>query len=76
MKEPVTEELTDDGTITDLPTQLRACPTCGLEFFVEAVTHHTDRRAGATFGTLYQLRCSKGHTKIWVQGAPDLRDSK
>ena len=73
-EDAVTDQLTSDGTITDVPATLRTCPICKAEFFVEAVStvkggHHSTGHAKR-----YTLRCANGHEKTWVQGAIALSD--
>jgi hypothetical protein len=68
----VTDQLTTDGTITDVPSPLRKCPTCGAEFFVEAVSTLSTGHHPTTPGKRYTLRCSNGHEKTWVRGATEL----
>jgi len=73
-EDAVADQLTRDGTITDVPAPLQTCPICKAEFFVEAVStlkggHH----AGAP-AKRYTLRCANGHEKTWVQGASALSD--
>jgi hypothetical protein len=71
-----TDQLTIDGTITDVPSPLRTCSTCQAEFFVEAVSTSSRGHRSATPARRYTLRCPNGHEKAWVGGAAELSDSE
>jgi hypothetical protein len=62
-------DLTNIGSITDIPSPLRNCPDCQEEFIVEAVQR-------APRGKVYLLRCPKNHVYEWPQGENDLRKPK
>jgi hypothetical protein len=68
--------LTNDGTISDVPSPLRDCPICKAEFFVEAVSSFPTGHHPTTHGKRYTLRCPNGHEKAWIQGAADLADAE
>jgi hypothetical protein len=70
----VTDQLTSDGTITDVPAPLKTCPICKAEFFVEAVSTLKGGHHSTGHGKRYTLRCANGHEKTWVQGAIALSD--
>jgi hypothetical protein len=62
-------DLTNNGSITDIPSPLRNCPGCGSDLIVEAV----QRPRPPSHGKVYVLRCVKNHIWEWSQGAVDLR---
>jgi hypothetical protein len=68
----VTNQLTTDGTITDVPSPLRTCSTCEAEFFVEAVSTFSNGHHPTTRGKRYALRCPNGHERTWIRGAAEL----
>lgn len=72
----MTDQLTTDGTITDVPSLLRTCSTCGAAFFVEAVSTLSSGHHSGSHGRRYTLRCPNGHEKTWVQGAAELSVSR
>jgi hypothetical protein len=72
-EDTVTDQLTTNGTITDVLFPLRTCSTCGAEFFVEAVSTSSGHRS-SKHGKRYTLRCPNGHEKTWVEGAAELSD--
>jgi hypothetical protein len=73
-EDAVTDQLTRDGTITDVPAALKTCPICKAEFFVEAVSTVKGGGHSTAGGKRYTLRCANGHEKTWVQGAAALSD--
>jgi len=73
-EDAVMEELTHDGTITDVPAPLKTCPICKADFFVEAVSTVKGGGHATTSSKRYTLRCAHGHEKTWVQGAVALSD--
>jgi hypothetical protein len=70
----MTDALTNDGTITDVPSSLRDCPVCKTEFHVEAVSSFPSGHRPTTHGKRYTLRCQNGHEKEWIRGAAALSD--
>ena len=72
----MTDQLTTDGRITDVPSAFRTCSTCGAAFFVEAVSTVSTGHRPPSQGKRYTLRCPNGHEKTWVQGATALSDSE
>ena len=64
-------DLTNIGSITDIPSPLRNCPDCKAEFIVEAV----QRVPKPGHGKVYLLRCSNNHVWEWPLGERDLRKS-
>ena len=73
-EDAVTDQLTSDGTISDVPAALKTCPICKAQFFVEAVSTLKSGRHATGPGKRYTLRCANGHEKTWVQGAIALSD--
>jgi hypothetical protein len=71
----VNDQLTSDGTITDVPSALRTCSTCGADLFVEAVSTTSRGRQATAHGRRYSLRCPKGHEESWAPGTVDRSDS-
>ena len=70
MPDSPSPDLTNTGSITDIPSPLRNCPDCKEEFIVEAVQREQKRH-----GKVYLLRCPNDHVWEWPHGERDLRKS-
>lgn len=62
------DQLTRNGTITDLMSDRRDCPECGNEGTVERVDDYPNKAHPTTFKIAYLVRCPKGHS--WIVDMP------